>query len=409
MSYYDDYYDDEYYAPPPRRRARRRRRHGGRVALIIIVLILLLALFFVWRFTDGLTVFAGPDTKNVQDTLTYSLSALEGEIREDMAVNECGESYVLQLRELAAQEEELADRLNFIADHIDIYSEAAVRTALQGEEKLDFALLVPFRGADESGLNAVITVDEGEVPYLIQYDTRWAYHGYGSSVMGITGCGPTCLSMAVIGLTGDASATPARIADYAESSGHYVSGAGTAWTLFTSGASAFGLTGTAIETDAGAMRSRLDDGELIIASMLPGDFTTSGHFIVIYDYGLFGFNVYDPNSIELSRRTWSFDRLEGQIAQLWSFRASSDGGSGGLAGSLWYADCEEFITLRAQPSTSAEALTTIPRGGQMTYISASGEFTYVEYQGQRGYVLTSYIARVESSADAVSPGKYGGG
>ena len=31
----------------------------------------------------------------------------------------------------------------------------------------------------------------------------------------------------------------------------------------------------------------------------------------------------------------------------------------------------------------------------MTYISASGEFTYVEYQGQRGYVLTSYIARAE--------------
>ena len=59
------------------------------------------------------------------------------------------------------------------------------------------------------------------------------------------------------------------------------------------------------------------------------------------------------------------------------------------------ADCEEFITLRAAPSTSAEALTTIPKGGQMTYISASGEFTYVEYQGQRGYVLTSYIARAE--------------
>ena len=114
---------------------------------------------------------------------------------------------------------------------------------------------MPFRPADESGLNAVISVDEGEVPYLIQYDTRWGYHGYGSSVMGITACGPTCLSMVAIGLTGDTSLTPARIADFSESAGHYVSGAGTAWTLFTQGASSFGLNGEAISTDAGEMRS----------------------------------------------------------------------------------------------------------------------------------------------------------
>ncbi len=394
MPYYDDYYDDEYY-DPPRRYRRRRRRRGGRVALIIIALILLLALFFVWRFTDGLTTFAGPDMKNVQNTLNYSLGTLAGEIRPEMSVNECGADYAEQLRALASEEEELDERINYIAKHIDIYTEEAVKTALQSPEKLDFALLMPFRGADESGVNAVINVDEGEVPYLIQYDTRWAYHGYGSSVMGITGCGPTCLSMVAIGLTGDTTLTPARIADYSESAGHYVSGAGTAWTLFTSGAADFGLTGEAIATDAEAMRERLDGGEILIASMLPGDFTTSGHFIVIYDHGLFGFNVYDPNSVELSRKTWTFSKLEGQIAQIWSFKASQSADSS-LVGSLWYADCEEFITLRAAPSTAAEAITTIPKGGQMTYVSAAGEFTCVEYQGQRGYVLTSYIAPVSS-------------
>ena len=261
MPYYDDYYQDDYYEPP-RRRYRRRRRRSGRVALIIFVLVLLLVLFFVWRLTDGFTTFAGPDLKNVQNELTYSLNTLAGEISPDMAVNECGEDYVSQLRELAAEESGLADRLNFIADHIEIYTEEAVKTALQGGEKLDFALLMPFRSADDSGLSAVISVDEGEIPYLIQYDTRWGYHGYGSSVMGITGCGPTCLSMAVIGLTGNASATPARIADYAESSGHYVSGAGTAWTLFDTGAAAFGLRGEAISTNDDDMRARLRDGEM---------------------------------------------------------------------------------------------------------------------------------------------------
>ena len=397
--YYDDYYE------PPRRRYRRRRRRGG-VGLVIFLLILLLALFFVWRFTDGLTTFAGPDLKNVQNEFTYSLDSLAGEISPEMRVDECGLSYMTELEQLANSESELADRLRFIADHLEIYSEEAVKTALAGGEKLDFALLMPFRGEDAGGTNAVITVEEGEIPYLIQYDTRWAYHAYGSSVMGITACGPTCLSMAAIGLTGNKSATPARVADYAESAGHYVPGAGTAWTLFTDGAAAFGLRGTQITADEADMKARLRNGEILVASMLPGDFTTSGHFILIVGHGLFGFNVYDPNSIDLSRRTWSFETLEPQIAQLWSLTAAPGGESS--AGALYYADCEEFITLRASPSTSAEALTTIPVGGQMTYISSAGDFAYVEYQGLRGYVLASYIKPVSGADTLAAPGEWGG-
>ena len=394
MPRYDDYYPEDY--PPPRRYYRRRRRRG-RAGLIIFALILLLALFFVWRFTEGFTTFAGPDMKNVQSELTYSLEALAGEIRPEMRVDECGLDYKAELESLAAEEPELADRLLFIADHLEIYTEEAVKTALAGEEKLDFALLLPFRGEDESGLNAVVSVEAGETPYLIQYDTRWAYHAYGSSVMGITACGPTCLSMAAIGLTGDAAATPARVADYAESAGHYVPGAGTAWTLFTDGAAAFGLRGTAMETDKSAMKAALDEGKLLVASMLPGDFTTSGHFILIVDHGLFGFRVYDPNSPELSSRSWSFDKLAPQTAQLWSLEAAPRTETG--AGALYYADCEEFITLRAEPDVGSEALTTIPRGAQMSYVSAAGEFACVDYQGQRGYVLASYIAPVPSEPE----------
>ena len=319
MPRYDDYYPEDY--PPPRRYYRRRRRRG-RAGLIIFALILLLALFFVWRFTEGFTTFAGPDMKNVQSELTYSLEALAGEIRPEMRVDECGLDYKAELESLAAEEPELADRLLFIADHLEIYTEEAVKTALAGEEKLDFALLMPFRGEDESGLNAVVSVEAGETPYLIQYDTRWAYHAYGSSVMGITACGPTCLSMAAIGLTGDAAATPARVADYAESAGHYVPGAGTAWTLFTDGAAAFGLNGQAISAGRTDLAERLERGEIIVASMLPGDFTTSGHFILIVSSEALGFRVYDPNSMALSRRYWTYDDLAPQIAQLWSITAA---------------------------------------------------------------------------------------
>ena len=52
--------------------------------------------------------------------------------------------------------------------------------------------------------------------------------------------------------------------------------------------------------------------------MLPGDFTTSGHFIVIDGYDSTGFTVKDPNSAERSR-SWSYDRLAGQIAVIWAY------------------------------------------------------------------------------------------
>ena len=70
------------------------------------------------------------------------------------------------------------------------------------------------------------------------------------------------------------------------------------------------------------MKSRLDSGAVLVLSMLPGDFTTSGHFILIVSSEALGFRVYDPNSMALSRRYWTYDDLAPQIAQLWSITAA---------------------------------------------------------------------------------------
>lgn len=58
--------------------------------------------------------------------------------------------------------------------------------------------------------------------------------------------------------------------------------------------------------------------------------------------------------------------------------------------SVWYAKCEEFISLRTQPDTSAEVITRIPVGEEFTLLGYTGEFSMVEYQGMVGYVLTDY-------------------
>ena len=61
----------------------------------------------------------------------------------------------------------------------------------------------------------------------------------------------------------------------------------------------------------------LEAGNPIICAMGKGDFTTSGHYIVLVgtENGLI--RVNDPNSYENSETLWSYEQIEGQIRNLW--------------------------------------------------------------------------------------------
>ncbi|MCH5271057.1 MAG: C39 family peptidase [Lachnospiraceae bacterium] len=160
---------------------------------------------------------------------------------------------------------------------------------------------------------------EAESPLLLQWDSRWGYASYGDSNIGIAGCAPTCLSMVILSLTGNAEATPDALADYSMRNGHYVEGIGTAWTLLSDGAKEYGLTVKELGLDEDEMKTCLNRGGLIICSMRPGDFTTTGHFIVLYDYDANGFYVHDPNSRIRSDRQWSFADIKYQIKNIWGY------------------------------------------------------------------------------------------
>ncbi len=54
--------------------------------------------------------------------------------------------------------------------------------------------------------------------------------------------------------------------------------------------------------------------------MKKGDFTTTGHIITIVGIKNKQFIINDPNSRERSNKLWSYETLEPQIRNLWSFR-----------------------------------------------------------------------------------------
>ena len=158
------------------------------------------------------------------------------------------------------------------------------------------------------------------VPLLMQWDQRWGYLRYGDNVAGLTACGPVCLSMAAIYVTGDPEMSPDRMMEFAEENGYCIPGNGTAWALIGEGGEKLGLDVTELPLHEGTMINVLEEGYPIICIMGPGDFTTTGHFIVLTGVENGAFRVNDPNSYANSEKLWTYEQIEDQIDNLWAIR-----------------------------------------------------------------------------------------
>ena len=311
------YSDHEYRRA--QRRHRRRRRRTARIMFLLLIVVGGLVAYKSGVDFSNLRLPTKASSKNIERSFETDLNALSAQYSGEGGFAPSG-SDMDALRSTAKRNGSYREKIEFFIKHIGWYDQTAVNTVLISPEKIDFVLMCPF-AENTPTRDWGISVKKGEVPYFIQYDSRWAFHSYGSSCMGNTGCGPTCLAMAAAGLTGNGSYTPDAVADYAYNAGYYVPGSGTSWELFTSGAKHFGVEGRQISAGKSEMESCLASGDVLIASLLPGDFTMAGHFIVIYGTQLGGFRVYDPSSVARSGVVWSFARLEPQIAQLWSLSA----------------------------------------------------------------------------------------
>lgn len=164
-------------------------------------------------------------------------------------------------------------------------------------------------------------VTKGVIPHLLQWDERWGYQIYGDNMIAVNGCGPTAISMVAAGLTGDGTITPYKVAKYAEEQGYYTGESGTSWSLMTDGAQQWGIRGEELGLSREEIFSALENGQPVICSMRPGDFTTTGHFIVLAGVEDGKIRVNDPNSIKRSEELWDYETLEYQINNLWAYTA----------------------------------------------------------------------------------------
>ena len=281
-------------APRPAGRCKRAKKRRHPIRTLLLLAVLAAAVWGGLRLLDGVRAEAGWAARGI-------------------AVQEGTASAIAHLARRDSRAQAILDDPSaYPAEYLDMLA--------RNSETLNFVLGYPEHHADAPA--EALTEPLDTVPLLLQWDARWGYQPYGSSTIAVSGCAPACLSMAASRLTGDASITPYRVAQYAASAGYYVPGQGTSWSLFSEGAAAFGVSCRQLALDEAQIDAALDAGHPVICSMLPGDFTTEGHFIVLSGRTADGYQVRDPNSIERSEKTWTYDRLSGQIAGLWECAAA---------------------------------------------------------------------------------------
>lgn len=189
--------------------------------------------------------------------------------------------------------------------------------AKKNDEAIDFIYEYPKEHSKKHDIDLTAEAAQDTVPLLQQWDERWGYEKYSGNYFAASGCGPTALSMVVLYLTHDAQASPLAVAEYAKEAGYSVDGSGSAWDLIGKGCRHYGVNAKTIKVDEDTFKERLDDGNLIVVNVGPGDFTDNGHFMVITGYDDEGFTINDPNSIIKSNTHWQFERLHSQIRAAW--------------------------------------------------------------------------------------------
>ncbi len=209
-------------------------------------------------------------------------------------------------------------QLAAIAKNASHYAnEKIIELALNEPAATSFVAAIPTADKKSQAYSDAIT--KGGVPALYTYDKRWGFVDYAGMPLGVTGSGPTCLSMAFMALTGSAEQTPATIAKFATDNGFATGDTYTDPKLFTSEKLAdVKLSGQAKETSADNITSALKKGGFVIGLTKKDSLSAQPHYLIIAAVNADGtLTVYDPLSSSVSSRPWAMstitNSLEGSI------------------------------------------------------------------------------------------------
>lgn len=199
------------------------------------------------------------------------------------------------------------------------YPDGVIELLDKNPETVDFVENYPKKKDSKPAETIGDSLQPGSIPLLLQWDERWGYSTYGTSIIAISGCGPTCMAMVASGLNQDPSITPAKVASFGTQHSYVDEENNTYWSFMREAGASWNLScyeGLLNETQ---VSTELSAGHPIICSVGPGNFTQIGHFIVLTGYENGNVTVNDPFSKANSETLWNFSQIKDQIRAMWVY------------------------------------------------------------------------------------------
>ena len=167
------------------------------------------------------------------------------------------------------------------------------------------------------------------VSYL-QTDPKWAALDYSApgekTTIRASGCGPTAMAM-VLATWADKTVTPKTECAWALSHGYKAPHQGTYYGYFVPAASRYGLKarqlnwvniyGNSKSTYHEKARKAVKEGHLVIACMGKGLWTSSGHYVLVWDIQGDTIYINDPASTLARRTRGSYALFKQQVKYYW--------------------------------------------------------------------------------------------
>ena len=287
-----------------RQMKRRRQLHRTiLIAMIIILIVFIAAGIGIYRMKES--------RRREAEAVAAQKAKQQSEIQKTETDDKDSEKQEETAEERLARVKSEAETKNYPKDVIELLE--------KNPETIDFVEDYETKKDAPFAQNIGDDYVEGQIPRLIQWDERWGYKKYGTSLVAASGCGPTCLSMVFIKLTGDPSITPAIVADYGNQLNALDDENNTLWTFLLQAAGNWGIQCSEGLLTEAEVQAELAAGHPIICSVGPGDFTQIGHFIVLASYDNGTVEVRDPFSKERTAKTWKYQEIESQIVEMWTY------------------------------------------------------------------------------------------
>lgn len=167
------------------------------------------------------------------------------------------------------------------------------------------------------------------VSYL-QTDSRWGSISYSakgeSTTIAASGCGPTAMSM-VLATWADKNVTPKTECAWALAHGYKAPHSGTYYGYFVPAGKRYGLTvtqlnganiyGNSTSTYHAQAKQAIDSGCLVIACMGKGTWTSSGHYVLVYNIQGNTIYINDPASTRAIRTQGDYSTFKKQVKYYW--------------------------------------------------------------------------------------------